>query len=140
MVQMQDKRVGKNPAGFLVKSIEDDYAAPKGFIPRAERQRLAEVRCASERKAAEERRQKHEAAAREQAEQKALDAHFQKLSPDDQARVDAEALAAAGKQAQETYATLKQLTGNGSGYLATVRRDYLRKQLQAEGKPILSEA
>jgi hypothetical protein len=32
------------------------------------------------------------------------------------------------------------MTGAGSGYLAVLRRAYLRKRLQAEGKPILVEA
>ena len=39
LVEKQDKRVAKSPAGYLVKSIADDYATPKGFISRAERQR-----------------------------------------------------------------------------------------------------
>ena len=38
LVEKQDKRVAKSPAGYLVKSITDDYAAPKGFISKAERQ------------------------------------------------------------------------------------------------------
>ena len=32
LVEKQDKRVAKSPAGYLVKSISDDYAAPKGFV------------------------------------------------------------------------------------------------------------
>ena len=32
--EKKDKRVAKSPAGYLVKSINDDYAAPKGFRPR----------------------------------------------------------------------------------------------------------
>ena len=31
LTEKQDKRIAKSPAGYLVKSIADDYAAPKGF-------------------------------------------------------------------------------------------------------------
>ncbi|HWT77874.1 MAG TPA: replication initiator protein A, partial [Candidatus Methylomirabilis sp.] len=60
LVQKQDKRVAKNPAGFLVKSVEDDYATPKGFVSKAERQRQEEACKASEREKAEERRRHQE--------------------------------------------------------------------------------
>ena len=52
-----DKRVGKNPAGYLVQSIRDDYAAPEGFTPPDEAERLAE----SERRIAEAERRRREA-------------------------------------------------------------------------------
>ena len=35
LVEKQDKRLAKSPAGYLVKSLADDYATPKGFISRA---------------------------------------------------------------------------------------------------------
>ena len=31
LTEKKDKRVAKSPAGYLVKSISEDYAAPKGF-------------------------------------------------------------------------------------------------------------
>jgi hypothetical protein len=139
LIAKEDKRVAKSPAGYLVKSIEDDYASPKGFISKAEQQQREEAKQARERQAAEERRQKQEAEAREQAEQKALDVHWQSLPPEEQARLEAEAMAEAGEVAQQTYARLKRLGAGGSGYLAVLRRDYLRKQLESEGEPILAE-
>ena len=82
LVEKQDKRVAKSPAGYLVKSIADDYATPKGFTSRAERQRQEEARQARERQAAEERRQKQEEAAREKAERQAVLAYRKTLTAD----------------------------------------------------------
>ena len=39
LVREQDERVRKNAAGYLLKSIEEDYATPKGFLARPVRQR-----------------------------------------------------------------------------------------------------
>ena len=49
LVEKQDKRVAKSPAGYLVKSIANDYATPKGFASRAERQAREEAKQAKER-------------------------------------------------------------------------------------------
>ena len=91
LVESLDKRVAKSPAGYLVKSITDDYALPKGFVPKAERQRREEARQAKEREAAAERRRKHEEEARERAEKKAINAYWESLTPEQQAELDAAA-------------------------------------------------
>ena len=82
LMEKQDKRVAKSPAGYLVKSITDDYATPKGFVSKAERQRQEEARQAKERQAAEERRREQEQEAREKAERKAIDAYRERLTAD----------------------------------------------------------
>ena len=84
-----DKRIEKSPAGYLVKSITDDYAMPKGFIGRAERRARDEARQAKERQAAEERRSKQKEEARELALRKAVNAHWESLTPEQQAELDA---------------------------------------------------
>jgi hypothetical protein len=83
----QDKRIGKSPAGYLVKSIADNYAAPKGFVSKAERQQREEARQAKERKAAEERRRQQEEAAREKAEQQEVDTYWKSLNAEQQAEL-----------------------------------------------------
>jgi Replication initiator protein A len=95
LMEKQDKRVAKSPAGYLVKSIEDDYAAPKGFESKADRQKREEARKAREQQAADARRQQREQEAREQAERKAVADYWQSLSPEEQAELDATATAAA---------------------------------------------
>ena len=74
LVARADKRVAKNPAGYLVASIRDRYATPDGFSPPDEADRLAEA----ERRAAEDERKRREVeraeadrAAKKEAELKA---------------------------------------------------------------------
>jgi hypothetical protein len=73
LVQNADKRVAKNPAGYLVASIRADYETPNGYAAKA----AAAARREAERRAAEaERRRRAEeelaarAAARREAELK----------------------------------------------------------------------
>ena len=98
-VRLADGEAGQagrqSPAGYLVKSITDDYAAPKGFVSKAERQRQEEARQAKERQAAEERRRRQEEEARERAEKKAIAAYWDSLTPEQQAELDAAADATA---------------------------------------------
>jgi hypothetical protein len=94
MVEKQDKRMAKSPAGYLVESIrtpEGGYKVPKGFTSRAERERREEARQAMARKEAEERRRKQQEAAREQAKDKRDTAYWASLTPEQQAQLQAEA-------------------------------------------------
>ena len=70
LAEKQDKRIAKSPEGYLVKSIADDYKAPKGFISRADRDRQAEAKRQAEQAAAEERRRQQEEEARERSRAK----------------------------------------------------------------------
>jgi hypothetical protein len=89
LLEKQDKRVAKSPAGYLVKSIADDYAPPKGFVSKAERQRQEEARQAKDRQAAADRRRQKEEEARECAEKKAIAAYWESLTLEQQAELDA---------------------------------------------------
>ena len=40
----KDRRIGRSPAGYLVKSIRDNYSTPEGFVTKAEQDRLEEAR------------------------------------------------------------------------------------------------
>lgn len=124
-----DKRVAKSPAGYLVKSIEDDYSPPKGFITKAERTQREEAKQAKEHKAAEERRRKQAADAQEQAEQQAVLAYWNALSPQEQAELDARL------EAEEDPAKLAMQTGPLKNFGRIMRRHpYIRQLLQDQGK------
>ena len=101
LLEKQDKRVAKSPAGYLFKSINDDYAAPKGFVSKAEQRQQQEARQAKERTDAEERRRKHEQAARERAESEAIAAYRNALTPDELAQHEADAIAAASEEMRQ---------------------------------------
>jgi hypothetical protein len=104
MVEQKDKRLAKNPAGFLRKSITDDYSVPPGFIPREERQRLQDAIQAKDQQTAESRRLQRDKDAREKAERQKLDAYWDSLTPDQQIdhQAQANALADPKDLAQET--------------------------------------
>jgi hypothetical protein len=91
LADRKDKRIAQSPAGYLVKSIEKDYATPKGFTSRAEQQRREEAKKARERQEAEERRRQREEEAREKDEQKAVTAYWEALTPEQQAALQAQA-------------------------------------------------
>ena len=79
LVQNEDKRVGKNPAGYLVASIRDDYQTPDDYEPPAEADRLAEVErlaAEAERRRRDRERQEAETAAAREAE---LRTHWESL-------------------------------------------------------------
>ena len=63
LVERKDKRVAKNPAGFLIKSITtgiNGYKTPVGFVSQAERERQVEAKRQADDAANEERRRKQE--------------------------------------------------------------------------------
>lgn len=99
----QDKRIEKSPAGYLVKSIVSDYATPKGFVSRAERQAREEAKQAKARKATEDRRRERQRKAAAQAERQAVDAYIEQLGPAERRSLETDALARAGPEAIQNY-------------------------------------
>jgi hypothetical protein len=79
-----------DPAAYLVRAIQNDFAAPKGYVSPAERQRKEEAKLARERKATDERRQKQAEEARERAEIEEINAYWNSLTPEQQAGMDAQ--------------------------------------------------
>jgi hypothetical protein len=63
LVRNQDKRVAKNPAGYLVASVRADYRPPGDYKAAGEK-----ARAAADRRAAEEAERQQKRRAREQAE------------------------------------------------------------------------
>jgi hypothetical protein len=124
LTEKQDKRVAKSPAGYLVTSIEKDYAVPKGFVSRAERQRHDQVRQTRERQAAVQRRRQQEEEARNQTEQHAIAAYWESLTPEQQAELDAASVAQADAE------TLALEKGPMKPFAQKIRRaGYIRQLL-----------
>lgn len=94
----KDKRVSKSPAGYLVESIRNDYAPPKGFQSKAakEEKRTAEI---ERRRKADESKQRAEAEekAREDAEQNRVRIYLDSLTSDEREALEVEALANANQ-------------------------------------------
>ncbi len=94
MAGQKDRRLAKNPAGYLVSSIRDDYQTPEGYVPPADADRLARAEAA----VAEEERRRRDAelktAKRLQENEEAeaarlavLRARWEALSPDDRSAI-----------------------------------------------------
>ena len=99
LVEKQDKRVGRSPAGYLMMSIQKDYATPKGFVPKAERVRREQAHLAKDRQAAEERRRKQEAERRQNED----DAQIARLTPGQRVALEAELLTRADPDTRRNY-------------------------------------
>jgi hypothetical protein len=102
LVGKQDKRLARSPAGYLVKSITDDYAPPKGYVSREERQARDAARQAKGREEAERRRRRREEEARERALREEVDAYIERLAPAERRALEAEVLAQADPEARRT--------------------------------------
>ena len=95
LAERKDKRIEKSPSGYLVKSVEKNYAVPKGFITAGERQRREEAKREKERLAAEDRRRKQATEASERQEREAIAGYWSQLTEQEQAQLEADAIAQA---------------------------------------------
>lgn len=132
---MQEKQPAKvkNPAAYLVKAIEDDYAPPKGFETRAQReakeQAVEEARCQQ----AEVARRKAEEDAREKAVQKAIDDYWNELSRDEQTQLVDAMFQTLDEEKRDDYRKM-QLDSLKSMFVRTHRIEYIRKLLEQQGR------
>jgi Replication initiator protein A len=99
-----DRRISRNPGGYLAESIRRGYAAPKGFESSTDRlRRVAEAQ--GRRREAEEakRRADEQQKTSEEAWQTRLTAYWESLPPPEQERLRAEALANASSYFVQQY-------------------------------------
>ena len=131
MVSKKDKRIGKNPAGYLCDSIRKDYSTPKGFVSRAEREAKEEAGRKAEQTKAEANVAKREQEARDAKERKAVEAYLKQLSPTERKALETEALAAADEQARQNYhnPTLAQFRDT---LMLSMLRDHVRQKLREQ--------
>lgn len=92
LIEKKDKRVSKSPAGYLVESIRNDYADPKGFELKAVRAKREEAKREEARRAAESKREERRRSDRADAVQKRIAAYWEGLSPAEREELDATAL------------------------------------------------
>jgi Replication initiator protein A len=101
LVSKQDKKVAKSPAGYLVSSINDDYAPPKGFFSKAERERQAEAKRRKEEDAAATRRQARDQEAQERDLAAKVNAHLKSLTPEQLSHIEAVAIDQASEEKRQ---------------------------------------
>jgi hypothetical protein len=133
LVETKPKKVA-DPAAWLVAGIRNGHVAPKGFVPRAERERREEARRAQERARAEERRREQEQAARDQAQRRAVDAYLQGLSLAERKALEAEALAQADAETRQSYREAAPARFRASVLLGLVR-EHVARELSRDAIP-----
>ncbi|QJX01354.1 replication initiator protein A [Frigoriglobus tundricola] len=135
LIEAKDKRAGKSPAGYLVKSIRDDYTAPAGYMPKAEREKTQRASTERLRRQQEQERDKRsreklEADAR-RAERQHVDRHLAELAPTERAALETRAIANAPSAERERLE---------NGFLADVMRRILIDRQVLREYPLATEA
>jgi hypothetical protein len=129
MLATKDKRVTKSPAGYLVKSIEDDYAAPNGFETKAERNKKEEVQREQQRLVTEAKRQQKEEQAQERAIHAKVTKFWNSLSASDQEKLNSEALDQAEESLSNSYREMATSKNPVAGAFLKLMRDAHIKKL-----------
>jgi hypothetical protein len=123
--ETKDKRIGKSPAGYLVKSIEEDYTVPPDFMGKADRRRLEENRKAKEAAFAEKRTLERKQEAHDRAMRQTVDAYLKQRTPGERSILETDALA---------QADAEDIAGYNDPAMAmfrdTLRLTMVRKQVQ----------
>jgi hypothetical protein len=124
----QDKKVARNPAGYLVKAIREGYAVPaRGFTRKADLGRREDAERTRRREVSEALRLRREEGGREERLGREVAAHWESLDPDGRAKLEEAALAQSGP---EMLAMLKgPLKGPG---LRMIREEYIRRLIVAQ--------
>ena len=105
--------LSKNPAGFLRSSIEKDFAAPTGYISRAERQRRKDEEAEARRRD----RELAEAQARaEQERELEFQALWEALSSNERTQMEAEVLLTLNSFSRKAYEKEKAQGRQGPGH------------------------
>ena len=136
----KDKKVSKNPPGYLVKSIQDGYVDPKGFENQAEREKRERAERETRYQEAEAKRRKREEQGREQAIHAKVMKYWTGLSDAEKERLDAEAL----DQAEETHtASFREMQKSrnplAGSFLKLIRDAHIKKLLGLPGSPLAAD-
>ncbi|MFO0890927.1 MAG: replication initiator protein A [Isosphaeraceae bacterium] len=134
--QKNQKLIRENPTGYLVSSIRDRYfTVPKGFEPRAEREkRQAAEETQRQEKVAQERK-----AAQERRFQRRLKDLWDSMTPEEQARFDAEALSQAEPERRAQYESTAPEVSRRL-LMVGIREAHLRRTLVSQAHPEAANA
>lgn len=134
MLATKDKRVTKSPAGYLVKSIEDDYAAPKEYETKADRAKREAAKQEQERREAEAKRQQKAEEARDRAIHAKVIKYWSSLSVAEQKKLEAEALDQAEESLAKSYREMVSTRNPVAGtFLKLIRDAHIRNLLGLSG-------
>ncbi|WP_169979047.1 replication initiator protein A [Tautonia rosea] len=129
LVAREDRRIRLSPAGYLVEAIRKDYALPRGFATRAERETKRREAEDLFSQAHQDRLRERERVSQERAARQAIDGYWEALSPDDRAQIDAQALDAADPEVAEAYRAMTPASLRAVFFRDNIREPYLRTLL-----------
>jgi hypothetical protein len=130
MLATKDKRATKSPAGYLVKSIQDDYTTPRGFEAKADREKREQTERERERAEAQAKRQQKAEQARDRAIHTKVTKYWNSLTVADQKMLDAEALNQAEESLANSYGKmLASRNPVASSFLKLIRDAHIKKLL-----------
>ena len=133
LVAHRDRRITKSAAGYLVKSIEDDYAAPQGFESQADRAQREEAERQERQEEAAASRRKAEQA-REATEQAQVTRYWNALSAEEQARLEADALGQAEESLAKSYREMRANNNPlAASFLRIIRDAHIKMILELGG-------
>jgi len=133
LLAKKDKRIAKSPAGYLVKAIQDNYAAPAGFESKAVRGKRKAAEQERSRRAEEGRkRTEAEERAREDAEQARIKTYWDSLSEADQESLRAEALSQANPFYAQLYRRSRNDPASAERHLKLILRNHIAALLDSQ--------
>ena len=125
--ETKPKRV-KDRGAYLVEAIREDYAPLAGFASPADREQREAIARAQEEQARQAKAHEREIQVREEAIQQQIAAYWAALSAEQQARIEAAALAEAAPEQRQVYEDAR-LPSFRRTYLQTLRQEHLRRLL-----------
>ena len=123
MNERQDKKLSRNPPGFLVSAIKGNYASPRDFVSVTENARRKEVAIARKEQLAARKQARLEKDQKELIEQdRVVEDYLQALSPEDRIRAEMEAL---------THATIfeRRLMAGGGSASAAAKKTAIKSHI-----------
>jgi hypothetical protein len=133
LVETKPRKVA-DPAAWLVAGIRNGHAAPQGFVSKAERQRREEARQALEREKVEQGRRRREQEARDRAILGEVDAYLKRLTPAEQAALEARVLAQADPEVRQVYEATAAARPRAN-FLRALVREHVARELGRERIP-----
>jgi hypothetical protein len=139
-IERLDWIVSKKPqkiddlAAYLVDAVRKDFAAPKGFVSKAEHHRRDEAKRQADQQAAVTRRRKQMEEARQQEARRTADAHLQSLSPEGRAALEETVLAQVSPEARQNYEN-PIMARHRSMLMLAMLREYLGSRLTLRDLP-----
>lgn len=135
LMAKRDKRVQKSPAGYLVESIRDDYAPPKGFESKTQREAKQVAELERKRKAEEAKRKAEaEEEAREAAEHARIKRYLDSLTEDEREALQADAVAKANPFFAQQLRRARGNPESEARYLKLILDTHICGILEAHGE------